>query len=215
MPPDLRGRRIVVAEGQLFDDLDPDVASAFYAAMDVFRDLGADVESRELPVLGEAGRLAERCRIVSGEAWRNHAATLRAWGKDRDWLTDWILDGEKVSDAELEAAHALQRRFQDRFAGDLEGVDALALPSTQITARPIPMVEDEHDPHNFACLRNTKAGNFLNLCGLSMPCGLDSEGRPIGLQLCAPAFADDKLLAIGMAWQKATPHHKRRPTLEE
>jgi aspartyl-tRNA(Asn)/glutamyl-tRNA(Gln) amidotransferase subunit A len=56
------------------------------------------------------------------------------------------------------------------------------------------------------------AVNLAGLPGLVVPCG-DDQGLPIGLQLLAPAFAEETLLQIGAEYQRHTQHHLARPAL--
>jgi aspartyl-tRNA(Asn)/glutamyl-tRNA(Gln) amidotransferase subunit A len=46
---------------------------------------------------------------------------------------------------------------------------------------------------------------------LSIPCGFTSSGLPIGLQIMAAPFEEEKLLRVGRMFEKATEWHKRRP----
>ncbi len=48
---------------------------------------------------------------------------------------------------------------------------------------------------------------------LSVPCGFDSDGLPIGLQLVSARFNDSLVLQAGHAYQQAAPLTDRRPTL--
>jgi aspartyl-tRNA(Asn)/glutamyl-tRNA(Gln) amidotransferase subunit A len=48
---------------------------------------------------------------------------------------------------------------------------------------------------------------------MSIPCGFTRDGRPIGLQLHGPAFAEAALLAVGHRFQQATDWHARVPAL--
>jgi aspartyl-tRNA(Asn)/glutamyl-tRNA(Gln) amidotransferase subunit A len=48
-------------------------------------------------------------------------------------------------------------------------------------------------------LRNTVVGNFMGLCGLTLPVGKDAAGMPVGLQVLAGPWQDARLLAIGQA----------------
>ena len=49
--------------------------------------------------------------------------------------------------------------------------------------------------------------------GLSLPCGFDSDGLPIGLQLLGPAFEEARLLRVGHTYEQATDWHTRQPAL--
>ncbi len=55
--------------------------------------------------------------------------------------------------------------------------------------------------------------NLAGIPGLSIPCGLTKSGLPIGLQLMAPAFAEDHLLRTARVFEKATDWHLKRPGL--
>lgn len=56
--------------------------------------------------------------------------------------------------------------------------------------------------------------NLAGIPGLSVPCGLTKSGLPIGLQLLAPAFAEETLLRTAHVFQRATDWHTRRPALQ-
>ncbi len=58
----------------------------------------------------------------------------------------------------------------------------------------------------------TLSTNLAGLPGMSLPCGF-SGGRPVGLQIIAPHFAEETMLAIGHAYQQATDFHWQRPEI--
>ncbi len=55
--------------------------------------------------------------------------------------------------------------------------------------------------------------NLAGIPGLSIPCGLTKSGLPIGMQLLAPAFAEENLLRTARVFEKATDWQTRRPPL--
>ena len=57
----------------------------------------------------------------------------------------------------------------------------------------------------------TITANLAGIPGLSIPCGLTKGGLPIGLQLLAPAFAEETLLQTARVFEKATDWHLKRP----
>jgi aspartyl-tRNA(Asn)/glutamyl-tRNA(Gln) amidotransferase subunit A len=57
----------------------------------------------------------------------------------------------------------------------------------------------------------TITGNLAGIPGLSIPCGFTKNGLPIGLQIQAPPFEEDKLLRVARMYQRATDWHERRP----
>ena len=58
----------------------------------------------------------------------------------------------------------------------------------------------------------TRPGNYLGLCGLSMPSGL-SRGLPVGIQILGKPYAERDVLKFGKAFQDATDFHRRAPRL--
>jgi len=59
-----------------------------------------------------------------------------------------------------------------------------------------------YSPKNLLALRNTAVISYLGLCALSLPCGLDDVGLPVGLQIVLPAGDEERLLAIGLAVER-------------
>ncbi|MFC5697132.1 indoleacetamide hydrolase [Pseudomonas sp. GCM10022186] len=91
---------------------------------------------------------------------------------------------------------ALRERYQDLF--EIHALDALIFPTTCVVA---PLAgEDVNLPSNFeALIRNTEPGASAGLPGIQLPIGLGSRsGLPVGIELDGPAFADRRLLAIGL-----------------
>ena len=60
----------------------------------------------------------------------------------------------------------------------------------------------------------TITANLAGIPGLSIPCGMTKSGLPIGLQLLAPAFAEETLLQTARVFEKATDWHTKRPALK-
>jgi aspartyl-tRNA(Asn)/glutamyl-tRNA(Gln) amidotransferase subunit A len=59
----------------------------------------------------------------------------------------------------------------------------------------------------------TISANLAGIPGLSLPCGLSSQGLPIGLQILGNHFEEEKILQAGRTFEQATEHHLRRPAL--
>src|SRR4051794_35209730 len=59
----------------------------------------------------------------------------------------------------------------------------------------------------------TITANLAGIPGLSMPCGLTRSNLPIGLQLLAPAFAEERLLRTARVFERETDWHLKRPGL--
>jgi aspartyl-tRNA(Asn)/glutamyl-tRNA(Gln) amidotransferase subunit A len=57
----------------------------------------------------------------------------------------------------------------------------------------------------------TSPFNLTGLPAISIPCGFDARGLPIGLQLVARPWAEARLLRVARAYERATSWHERRP----
>ena len=68
-------------------------------------------------------------------------------------------------------------------------------------------------PNGGAAMRFTGPFNLSGSPSLTMCGGFDSDGAPIGFQLVGPRLAEERLLMLGAAFQDATEHHLRRPSL--
>jgi aspartyl-tRNA(Asn)/glutamyl-tRNA(Gln) amidotransferase subunit A len=55
--------------------------------------------------------------------------------------------------------------------------------------------------------------NLAGLPGLSLPCGFSKQGLPIGLQILANHFQEEKILRVAYAFEQNTDFHRRKPIL--
>jgi aspartyl-tRNA(Asn)/glutamyl-tRNA(Gln) amidotransferase subunit A len=61
----------------------------------------------------------------------------------------------------------------------------------------------------------TMALSLAGLPGISLPCGFDQSGLPIGLQIMGGAFEEATVLRVAHAYEQATGWHKLKPETEE
>jgi aspartyl-tRNA(Asn)/glutamyl-tRNA(Gln) amidotransferase subunit A len=54
--------------------------------------------------------------------------------------------------------------------------------------------------------------NIAGLPAISIPCGLDSRGLPIGLQIIGKAFDEETILRVAYAFESNTPYHNQKPS---
>jgi aspartyl-tRNA(Asn)/glutamyl-tRNA(Gln) amidotransferase subunit A len=59
----------------------------------------------------------------------------------------------------------------------------------------------------------TISANLAGICGISIPCGFTKSDLPIGLQILAAPFAEEKLLRVARMYERETEWHQRRPKL--
>ena len=212
----IKGLRIGIPQDVFFDDVDPEVERAIYAAADVFSDLGAKVEDFSYP---EAVSVSKLGSIVNGvEAAVIHEERLKTKAdlmdpvvgprmlNERDFLaTDYV----KMLN-ELKALRASQMET-------LRDFDVILSPSARIPALPVSTIDESLETYlAYAAqyMANTNVGNRLGLCGLSVPCGFTSKGLPIGLLINGKPFAEATVLRAGYAFEQATEWRNKRPDLD-
>ena len=106
----------------------------------------------------------------------------------------------------------VRRLIRNDFDAAFKEVDVLLGPTTPTPAFKIG--EKASDPlAMYLSDIYTITANLAGIPGLSMPCGLTKLGLPIGLQLLAPAFAEESLLRTARVFEKATDWHQKRPGL--
>jgi len=59
--------------------------------------------------------------------------------------------------------------------------------------------------------RATRLINLVGLPAISVPCGFDGEGLPVGLQIVGRRLDEPSVIAIAAAYERATAWHQRRP----
>jgi aspartyl-tRNA(Asn)/glutamyl-tRNA(Gln) amidotransferase subunit A len=227
------GLRIGVPDEYFGAGLDPEIERAVRAAIDVFRGLGASVQPVSLPTT-EHG-VATYYVVAPAEASSNLARYdgvkygLRVPGKD---LIDMASRtraagfGAEVKRRIMLGTYALSTGYYDAYYGQaqkvrtlvrrdfekaFERVDILAAPTTPSVAF---RHGDKADP--LAMYMNdvyTIPASMTGLPAISVPCGFNTAGLPIGLQLIGPALQEPAILRAAHAYEQATPWHDKRAPL--
>ncbi len=104
----------------------------------------------------------------------------------------------------------VRRLIRNDFDTAFGDVDVLIGPTTPTAA--FKLGEKTADPlAMYLSDIYTITTNLAGIPGISIPCGLTKSGLPIGLQLIAPAFAEDNLLRTARVFERATDWHTKRP----
>jgi aspartyl-tRNA(Asn)/glutamyl-tRNA(Gln) amidotransferase subunit A len=197
----------------LFDRLAPEFAAIVQAAIDTIRGLVGSVTDIALPSGGEAMSL-----MPFGETLAWHAPVLRANRYLYSAQDQATLDGLAGRTAEdyIRARWALDlaRRTVD---DDLRDVDLLVFPTVhtaapKLVARTRPVRDAAR---GMDALYDAGLFNVLGLPVLSLPCGFDGEGLPVGLSISGPLFSEATIFALAHAYERMTPWHQRRPALTQ
>ena len=115
-------------------------------------------------------------------------------------------------DAYYRQAQRVRRLIRQDFLDAFRDVDAILTPATPSVAFPLRREDAEDDPTvMYRQDAFTTPASLAGLPALSIPCGFTAEPLPIGMQLIGPHFGEDRLLALGEAFQRETDWHLRTP----
>ena len=176
---------------------DPEVAGSFWRALEGFKDAGCTIRSIEQPSNDDLEMTNAAGMIVS----RAEAATFhQAWlGEKLDLYTaetrDQLDEASQVSAVTYLMAQRLREQFRRRMLELFDDIDALAMPTSLVLAPPI----DRADRYLLVLSRNCIPWSFIGFPAISVPCGRSFGGLPIGLQLVAAPFCDERLIALASA----------------
>ena len=207
-PRRLEGTRIIaLAPDRYPSNTLPDIVRSTGDAIDVLRDLGADVALEEVPF--DFGQIAEaNGQIIAAEAWALHRAYIEDEALDIDpWVRRRVIAGKDITADQYCDVLATRQLAIATFAAWMRGRDALITPTLPITATPLEEVDEATAP----LATYTRVANYLGACALSLPAGLSIAGLPVGVQLLGGAFTDAALVRIGRAFQSVTHWHLQRP----
>ena len=197
-PMPLGGLRLAVPRHYVMDELDATVAEAFERALKALAAKGVKVEHIDLPQLNELPTVNAKGGFAASESYAWHRELLARRGNEYDPLVaPRIRRGAEMSAADYIELLGKRADLQKRVAAITSNYDAVAMPSCAIVA---PTLEEVSTPEGFTrknmlLLRNTTVGNFLDRCGISLPCHAQGE-LPVGFMLMGEAMADQRVLAM-------------------
>ena len=231
----LAGLRIGVAREHFVEGLDGEVERAVRGAIDVYKGLGAEVREVSLP----HSRLCVAVYYIvsSSEASSNLArydgvhygfraaefddmidmyAATRGAGfgdevKRRIMLGTYALSSGYY-DAYYLKALKVRRLIRNDFDAAFRDVDVLLSPVAPTPAFRIGELID--DPLAMYLMDiYTISANLAGLPAISVPCGRSAAGLPIGLQLLAPPFEEERLLRAARMFERETERRRERAEL--
>jgi aspartyl-tRNA(Asn)/glutamyl-tRNA(Gln) amidotransferase subunit A len=204
--------RIGVPRAFFFDDLHSEIAAAIEKAIELFRELHAEIREVKLEVSTDR-------KLASAEAYAYHESFLASSSDLYQPATlARIQSGAKISAADaLRASRDLKAsRHAIRKIFDEDGVNLLLAPTVPMPPPVIADLQKHPDslrPQELMMLRNTRPFNVWGIPTISVPCGFTKDGLPIGLQLAAAPWREDVVLQAANAYEQATDWHKKMPSL--
>jgi aspartyl-tRNA(Asn)/glutamyl-tRNA(Gln) amidotransferase subunit A len=213
-PLSLQGLKLGVPQDDFVDPLDPEVRSAWRAALLVLQEEGAEVFDVELP----RPTMDLYRTIQKPEAALAHMQ--KGWFPERSELygelvRTRIIEGQQIRAVDyLNALHE-RRLLSSSLRTILQRVDAFILPTI-----PVPAILSEQagtdieingviENATTSYLRLTMPFNLSGLPAVSFPCGFNTHKLPIGLQVVGKPFEEATVLRIANAYQQLTDWHRK------
>ena len=204
--PDLAGAsladaRLLLIETVAMDDVRPRPAHGFEDAVARLTRAGAQVESLVFPAITEAMALAGV--LFSTEAYAIWAPVIEAAPEKMfPRILERFRSGASVSATEYIAAWRRVEVIRQDWAARTAGYDAVILPTSPILPPEADRLMTDHAYYvseNLLALRNTRIGNLMGLCALTLPTAEPS----CGISLMAGPGCEDRLLRLGVPAERA------------
>ncbi len=233
---DLKGVVVgIPKENNELEGIDPEISKKVADSAEVFKSLGATCKSVSLPHIKYA--VAAYYVIATSEASSNLARYDGVKYGFRDTDKTNLIEmykstrskgfGDEVKRRILLGTYALSAGYYDAYYKKASQVrtliiedyknafkqcDFLISPVTPSTAFEIG--EKKHDPLlMYLSDIFTLSANMAGITGISVPCGFSSNNLPIGLQIQASHFMEEKILNAAYKFEQATDYHIKKPVL--
>ena len=210
---DLNGLKIgVITEFMESDLVEPKVRQTVSDSFATLGELGATVEEVSVPLSMDAGVASAVLLAVEP------ALAQQDWIKDQ--LQDYghdvrilLLTGSLLPAQAYYKAQKLRTMLRQQVLDSLEKYDVLVLPTSGKGAQPLeqdPTVTSKETASRLAFLF-TRIFNLASCPAMSVPCGFDDRGMPVGLQIGARPGAEETIFKVAHAYEQATAWHTMRP----
>ena len=210
---DLNGLKIgVITEFMESDLVEPKVRQTVSDSFATLGELGATVEEVSVPLSMDAGVASAVLLAVEP------ALAQQDWIKDQ--LQDYghdvrilLLTGSLLPAQAYYKAQKLRTMLRQQVLDSLEKYDVLVLPTSGRGAQPLeqdPPITSKETASRLAFLF-TRIFNLASCPAMSVPCGFDDRGMPVGLQIGARPGAEETIFKVAHAYEQATAWHTMRP----
>ena len=208
-----RGLRIGVDEQYCSRDVDPAVRTAVLAAVDVLRDLGAEIHEVDVSGINDATPLWYA--MCAAEAAAAHAETFPSRADEYGPTFRAFLErGVTVTGAHYVKGHVARQHTRRLIDDTLQTVDMLLCPAMPTPPMPVKdfspqaTFPEERAP---ALLAFTAPMDLSGSPTVTVPCGFSEDGLPLGMQLVGRHGEEGTILQAAHAYEQATEWHTRRP----
>lgn len=234
---DVKGLKIGVPKEYMGDGINPEVKNAIMQAIKKYEEMGATVEEFTLGateyalatyyIIGCAEASSNLGRfdgIRYGYRTKNYKTlddlyrNSRSEGfgpevKRRIILGTYVLSSGYY-DAYYKKAQKVRTLVKNAFANAFKKYDILLTPTSPVTAFDIGS-RSSNPLEMYLADMCTVSINIAGVPGISIPCGYDGEGMPIGMQLIAKHFDEETLFRAAYTYEQNTDWKLQKPTFKE
>jgi aspartyl-tRNA(Asn)/glutamyl-tRNA(Gln) amidotransferase subunit A len=205
LPNNINGLKLGIISNYTFRGIEPEVAKAIYHAISILKQLGAEIFTINSPFLVEEFDETTYSTIALYEF---HQALRVEYATNPDIfgakVQSDLSKGVKISHHSYKKA---KQKWEECFLQRqklFQEVDILVTPTTPMVA---PLIETDIKTYQLN-QRFMLPFSFLGLPAISLPCGRNSQGLPIGLQLVGNSYTEALILKVAFAFQLATAFSK-------
>ena len=235
---DIKGKKVGVPKEFLSEGLDPEVKKVIDKSIDKLKELGAEVEEMSLPLTDYA--IATYYVLVKSEASSNlsrydgirygHSklkendvnnleelyANSRTEGFGDEAKRSIMMGTYTLSSGYFDAyylkAAKVRTKIREEYENAFKKYDVLITPVSPFPAFKIG--EKKDDPlAMYLADADTVPINTAGVPAISVPAGFTKNNLPVGMQIIGPMFGEEKILEVASAFESATDHHIKKPSL--
>lgn len=207
----VRGLRAGLIHNYSFRNVDEDIAKEVQSGADTLARLGAELKTVKIPVLASEFNYQLLFDLVLYEVNQVLGDQFRAVKNNKEVFGPIvqanIARGETISRETYESARAARPRIIAEVRRAFSEVDILVTPTMPMTA----IAQYAEGPAYDRGRQFSLPISFLGFPSISVPCGFDRAGLPIGMLLIGDNFQEEKLFRAAAAYEEVNKFYMRRP----
>lgn len=232
---DIKGIRIALPKEYFSEGIDQEVKDAVLFAVEKLKEQGAMVEEISMPLVKYAlpayyiiacaeasSNLGRFDGVAYGHRAKNYEDVSELYSKTRDegfgtevkrriMLGTFALSAESY-DAYYKKALQTTTLIKQEYNKVFENYDVIISPTMPTTAKQLGAKQEDPIQAYLSDICTVNA-NIVGIPAISIPCGLDSKGLPIGMQLMSRAFGEETLLKVAYTFEQSTDVKNIKPEL--
>jgi|TARA_B110000263_G_scaffold33067_2_gene25091 aspartyl-tRNA(Asn)/glutamyl-tRNA(Gln) amidotransferase subunit A len=222
-PGSMKGKKLGVCRAEFELSASETTKQTFQEVLDAFEQLGVELQDISFPQRPTGALFSTLVTVESGTNFKDLFDSGRIkemFSFNEDRAAGWMA-GRMMPASDYLTAQRIRnqiKREADQLVSQFDAVIAPTWPNGAALREvrngwPVPARPEWEPPNevNSATPKLNSIGNLVGHPGLAIPCGFDEDGLPLSVQIVSSAWNDQSTLDFGMAYQKETDWHLRRP----